>query len=373
MPTGLNDALDAWLSRPDALLLDVGARGERVLATWRLALAAALFAWPLHGALTGAAVQTTAVAFGIAFAFLLASVAVALHAHRQRRLHRLPFLSSALDVALIATLMAWLSLGDAAAGLNSATLWIGFGIAIAATALRSDARTTVLAGALALVLALVVIAVALQRHGRIGLVSLDFGQVTGTDLMLRMAALVALTGLVAAAQHRARRLVEISGTDSLTRLPNRTWLLQRVPQLLRNVQADGGALTVALVDLDYLKQLNLDHGQQGGDRALVALAVTLRSHAESGDWLVRLAGGEFALLARQPVGTTWERLDALRRMVSERSIELERGQGPLRISFSAGLAGFPADGRDLSTLLRVANRRLQLARVEGRNRVVARD
>lgn len=373
MPSALNDAIDAWLSRPDALLLDVGARGERILSRWRLGIAAALFAWPLHGALTAAPVSTTAVAFGIAFAWLLISVAVALHAHRQRRLHRMPFVSSALDVMIVATVMGWLSFADPAAGLNSATLWIVMGLAIAATALRSDARTTVLSGVLAVMLVLAIMVVARARHDAAAFVSLDFGAVTALDLALRIGGLIALTALVAEAQHRARRLVEISGTDSLTRLPNRTWLLQRMPQMLNNVQADGGALTVAVVDLDFLKQLNLEHGQQGGDRALVALSLTLRSNADGGDWLVRLAGGEFALITRQPVGTTWERLDALRRLVGGRSIENERGQAPLRISFSAGLAGFPNDGRDLSTLLRVADRRLQLARVEGRNRVIARD
>lgn len=373
MSPALSHALSTWFTRPDALLLDVGARGERILAAWRVALAVALFAWPLRCALSGGAVATTTIAFGITFIWLLASVAVALYAHRRRRLHRLPFVSSALDVVIVAAVMAWLSIDDAAAGLNNTTLWVAFAIAITATALRSDARTTVLAGALAVALATIVIATAWQRHGAMGFVSLDYGPVTGLDLMLRVGSIVALTALVAAAQHRARRLVEISGTDSLTRLPNRTWLLQRTPDLLAGVLADGGALTLALVDLDFLKQHNLDHGQQGGDRALGALASALRPLADNSDWLVRLSGGEFVLLVRQPVGTTWERVDALRRLVCQRPFDGERGQAPFRISFSGGLAGFPADGRDLSTLLRVADRRLQLARAEGRNRVVARD
>ena len=373
MSIALPSAISMWFTRPDALVLDVGARGERVLAGWRVALALALFAWPLRSALAGQAVATTTMAFGIAFAWLLASVAIALNAQRRQRLHRLPFISTVVDVTIVALVMAWLSVPDAAAGLNNATIWVGFAIAIAATALRGDARTTVLAGALTVALISLVIVVAWQRHGAGGFISLDHGNFTALDLALRIGALIALTMLIAAAQQRARRLVETSGTDSLTRLPNRTWLLQRMPDLIAGVQADGGMLTMALIDLDFLKQLNLDRGQQGGDRALAALASALRAHADPGDWLVRLSGGEFALLARQPVGTTWERLDALRRLVGERRVDDQRGESPLRISFSAGLAGFPTDGRDLSTLLRVADRRLQLARVEGRNRVVARD
>jgi diguanylate cyclase (GGDEF)-like protein len=60
-------------------------------------------------------------------------------------------------------------------------------------------------------------------------------------------------------------------------------------------------------------------------------------------------------------------------MVGERMFEPDRGSEPVRISFSAGLACYPQDGRTLSSLLRRADQRLQGAKRTGRNRVVARE
>ena len=56
-----------------------------------------------------------------------------------------------------------------------------------------------------------------------------------------------------------------------------------------------------------------------------------------------------------------------------RSPVSERGVEAVPLSFSAGLAGFPHEGADLSRLLRRADNRLQQAKLQGRNRVIARD
>jgi GGDEF domain-containing protein len=59
--------------------------------------------------------------------------------------------------------------------------------------------------------------------------------------------------------------------------------------------------------------------------------------------------------------------------MAERPFVPERGGDPLRITFSGGLAAYPADGNDTSSLLRSADRRLQAAKQQGSNRVIARD
>lgn len=361
----------AAMTRPDAMLLDLGMRGERALARWRMGAAALLLAWPLASAWGGAPSLHVAAAFGLVFAYLVGSLVLVLRTQRTTRLRRLPFASTAFDVGMAVACIAVLVARDAAAGLNATGAWMGLATAIGATALRADVRTTVLAGALAVAATPLLALLAWAMHGVAGFDSLDHGHVDAGDLLLRTLALAALAGLVASATHRARRLVEVSGTDTLTGLPNRTWLLQRMPQLLESVQADGGGLTVALIDLDHVRRINHDRGHHAGDRALLALASALRTFVDGGNWLVRLAGGEFLLLVRQPVGATWERLDALRRLFAERAIDAERG-APLHATFSAGLAAFPHDGRDLSQLLRRADDRLQIAREEGRNKVIAR-
>ena len=100
---------------------------------------------------------------------------------------------------------------------------------------------------------------------------------------------------------------------------------------------------------------------------------TLRDAAEPGESLVRIGGQEFVLLLSKPIGTAWERVDALRRQLLQRPFEPERGAEPFHLSFSAGIASYPQEGVDLSRLLRRADQRLQQAKHEGGNRVVARD
>ena len=121
------------------------------------------------------------------------------------------------------------------------------------------------------------------------------------------------TLITAMVVYRMQRLVEMSGTDGLTRLPNRTWLLHRVPRLFDSVRHDGDSLTLALIDLDHFKRINDAHGHHAGDRALRHVVAVLRELAEPGEWLVRIGGEEFVLLLRKPIGTAWERVDAIRR------------------------------------------------------------
>lgn len=366
--------LPAWraaMSRPDAMLLDLGARGERLLARVRMACAMVFMTWPLAAALGGAPSLHVAIAFGLVFLYLIGSLYLVVRTQRSGRLHRLPLASTAFDVGMAVACIAALVARDAAAGLNSTAAWGGLAAAVGATALRADARSSVFAGALGMAAVPCLVGLAWALHGVAGFESLDYGHVDMRELTLRTVLLGLLAACIAAAAHRARTLVEVSGTDTLTGLPNRTWLLQRMPQLLDTVVADGGVLTVALVDLDHVRRFNHDHGHQAGDRALLALAAALRAFVPGGDSLVRLAGGEFLVLMRLPVGTTWERVDALRRLFAERPVD-GAGGPPLHATFSAGLASFPHDGRDLSHLLRRADDRLQIARAEGRNKVIAR-
>src|SRR3546814_7629604 len=59
--------------------------------------------------------------------------------------------------------------------------------------------------------------------------------------------------LTAAIVYRMQRLVEMSGNDSLTGLPNRAWLLQGMPRMFETIRNDGGSLTLALLDLDRFR------------------------------------------------------------------------------------------------------------------------
>jgi diguanylate cyclase (GGDEF)-like protein len=205
------------------------------------------------------------------------------------------------------------------------------------------------------------------------LISSEYGTVTLSNQVQRLVLLVIFTLITTIVVYRMQRLVEMSGTDGLTGLPNRTWLLHRFPRLLDAVRSDGVSLCVALIDLDHFKRINDEIGHQAGDRALLHVVTTLQEQMEEGEWLVRLGGEEFVLLLRKPLGTSWERVDGMRRTVAARRFIPDQGADALPLTFSAGVCSYPNEATDLSSLLRRADMRLNLAKRSGRNRVLARD
>lgn len=197
--------------------------------------------------------------------------------------------------------------------------------------------------------------------------------VTASTQVQRLVLLAIITLVTAMVVYRMQRLVEFAGTDGLTRLPNRAWLLHRAPRLISEAPDDGGSLTLALIDMDYFRRINEEAGHHAGDRALRHVVGIVKGLLARSEWLVRLGGEEFVLVLHQPVGSAWERVDAIRRQVAAQPFQAERGHEPMVLTFSAGLASYPHDGPDLSRLLHRSNRRLQAAKREGRNRVIARD
>jgi two-component system cell cycle response regulator len=149
--------------------------------------------------------------------------------------------------------------------------------------------------------------------------------------------------------------------------------VHRFPNLLDAVRNSGGSLSVCLIDLDYFKRINDGLGHLAGDRALRHVVDVLQQQQEEGDWLTRLGGEEFALLLPMPLGRAWERLESMRRTVASQPFQPDTGADLMRLTFSAGIAVWPHDGSDLSSLLRRADVRLRQAKQEGRNRVLARD
>lgn len=370
----VRDVMAALLARPDEIMLEIGAGGELMVARLRVVIAALLLVLPLANVLGGGTVKDTLIGLGGAlvvnvFAHLWLALA------RRRRLFRwLPFASSAFDVTATTVLLMVLGADHLPAGLNNLAAWCGYVVAIVLTAPRSDGRIALFAGALAIAqYSLLVLAVMATVDSPEQLISSDYGAITLGGQAQRVLLLMVFTLITAMVVYRMQRLVEMSGTDGLTRLPNRTWLMYRVPRLFDSVRHDGDSLTLALIDLDHFKRINDTHGHHAGDRALRHVVSVLRELSEPGEWLVRIGGAEFVLLMRKPIGTAWERVDAIRRGLGERPFEPERGADSVALSFSAGLAGFPHEGTDLSRLLRRADGRLQQAKLQGRNRVIARD
>jgi two-component system cell cycle response regulator len=374
LPTGLGDFWRRLRVRPDALMLELGAGGELLVAQLRAVLSLLLLLLPLINLLTGGKFgETMAGLVGVVLTIVVSQVWLAL-ARQRGRYRWLPWATATYDVTGTTLVLCLLALSSPATALNSMVVWAFYLLAICMTALRNDGRLTLYTGALAIVqYALLSVAVFALVDSPDALVSVEYGTASPSSQIQRLVLLALMTALTATVVYRMQRLVDMSGTDGLTGLPNRTWLIHRFPVMLDAARLAGSSLSVCLIDLDYFKRINDEAGHLAGDRALRHVVDVLSSQLEPKEWMARLGGEEFALLMPLPIGRAWERLEIMSRDVAARPFVPDHGADPMRLTLSAGIASWPQDGADLSALLRRADTRLRQAKLEGRNRVLARD
>ena len=368
----LGELFGTLFARPDELMLELGAGGELLVARLRALLSATALLLPIASAASGSSTSETLIGLGaVVFINLAAQVWLAL-ARRARIRPWLPYATGTYDITTTTCVLLLLAWNEPAAGVNSLIVWSFYLIAIAMTALRNDGRLTLYVGALAIVEYALLAGTVIATHAQ-PLASPDYGTVSVGSQVERMVLLAMMTILTTAIVYRMQRLVELSGNDGLTGLPNRSWLLQRMPRIFDQVRDGGGSLTLALIDLDHFKRINDDIGHLAGNRVLRQVAALASNALGPGERLVRIGGQEFVALLHCPIGSAWERVDRLRRALADQVFLGERGSPGPRLTFTAGLAGWPQDGNNLSLLLRSANRRLQAGKRDGRNRAIARD
>ena len=369
---GLRDTLQRLLAPPDQVMRTLGASGERLVARVRLLLSGLALLLPLLAAAAGAGMG--AILACLAVVVLANAVALAWLVQSRRPRTWLPFASCTWDASLVTAVLAVSAWRAPMLPLDGVAAWSAYLLVIASSALRADGRLTLYAGALAVVqYGVLVAALHLGAVPGGGLEATTANTVDPAGLALRLLLLALATGLAAVVVRRMQALVETSGHDALTGLPNRSWLMQRMPHVFATARNSGASLTLVLLDIDRFKRVNDEVGPRAGDRALRHIAASLSEMLADGECLARIGGQEFVMLLHGPAGSAWERLDRLRRTLVERPFLTERGQDAFAFTFSAGLAAWPQDGSSTSSLLGSADRRLKCAKAAGGNRIVARD
>jgi two-component system cell cycle response regulator len=373
------ELLSTLRDRPDEIVLDIGAGGELLVARMRLTVTVLLMLLPVINLLSGGSFLDTLIGWAATgFGAMLALVWLHL-AKQQRRFPWLPFVTSASDITMETLVMVMVAATQSpAASLNSVIVWNCYLISIFATSMRNDGRVTLFTGLLAMVQYGMLVAWVYANAGGHPLASVEYGVVSLGNEMQRLVLLLVATLLTAIVVYRIQRLVMLSGTDTLTGLPNRSYLVHRVPQIVEQARKHDTSISLAIIDLDHFKQVNDRYGHPVGDRALRHVTDVLRDELGRDEPLMRIGGEEFVLLLQRSMGPAWERIEALRKRVAETPFVVEEdvaGDRPqiCAITFSAGLASCPVDALDVSNLMRRADHRLMKAKQSGRNRVVARD
>jgi diguanylate cyclase len=154
---------------------------------------------------------------------------------------------------------------------------------------------------------------------------------------------------------------QAAATDELTGLPNRRALYAEVPALLvdRRHRRQG----LLMLDLNKFKEVNDSLGHHVGDLLLVQVSARLSEHLRAGDVLARLGGDEFAVLL-QDAGRD-EAVDVVAKLGAVLAEPFVLDDVVVHSSVSVGIALFPDDGADLSTLLRKADIAMYKAKASG--------
>ena len=158
-----------------------------------------------------------------------------------------------------------------------------------------------------------------------------------------------------------------AGHDTLTRLPNRTLLSDRISQAIAHALRQEQLLLICFMDLDGFKAVNDQHGHEMGDKLLIEVAHRLTNVVRSDDTVSRLGGDEFVLLLSELHSA--DEVDILiTRILEEMARPFLIDKVTLKISSSIGATIFPFDSNDTDTLLRHADQAMYQAKQSGRNR-----
>jgi diguanylate cyclase (GGDEF)-like protein len=351
-------------------MLEIGAGGELLVAYIRVALIALLLMLPLAGAIFFDAQHETIAGIGGVLLSLIISLYWLKIAKLDKRPYWLSFASSASDVSSVSLVLFLLASFNPSAGTNSVVAWCCYLLCILSTALRNDVRVTFFAGSLAAIQFATVIFYVLVLNSD-NLFSAEYGTANLSNSIQRIFILLIFTLCTALIVYRMQRLVQISGADGLTGLPNRMYLNRRVPQLIQEAKKSGLPMSLTLIDLDHFKRINDQLGHQAGDVALCHVVDLLRTQLQAGESLMRIGGEEFLFITPCPLPDAFKRVDFLRGAVAQSHYCPDDSSASHQLTFSAGISSFSSDAHDMSGLLRCADLRLRQAKANGRNQVVA--
>jgi len=165
-----------------------------------------------------------------------------------------------------------------------------------------------------------------------------------------------------------RQLRHLASHDSLTGLPNRLLLDDRITLAIAQANRQAHEFAVAVLDLDRFKLINDSLGHRAGDELLCEVAVRLKGAIRAVDSIARLGGDEFVIIFDGPM-TRAETLEMGKRLLKVMEPPMRLLGIDVHVSPSIGIALYPCDGATIDTLLAHADAAMYYAKERGRNNV----
>ncbi len=162
------------------------------------------------------------------------------------------------------------------------------------------------------------------------------------------------------------RLNYLAYYDTLTGLPNRVLLHDRLTQAITEADRYQRLVAVVFLDLDHFKLVNDTLGHDLGDALLRAVAERLTGSVRSGDTVARLSGDEFTVILAN-VAQIDDIARVARKILDRFTPPFVVGGRELYVTSSMGIAIYPSDDSDVENLLKHADAAMYHAKERGRN------
>ena len=175
-----------------------------------------------------------------------------------------------------------------------------------------------------------------------------------------------LQGEIIERRQAEARVHHMAYHDSLTGLPNRALLSDRLDRAMLAAQRFERKLAVMFIDLDRFKTINDSLGHMTGDQLLKEVASRLCRAVRASDTVARLGGDEFVVLV-PGIRTPEEAGQVAEKIIEALSEGFPLEGRNLHITPSIGISVYPDDGNDVEALMRNADSAMYHAKANGRN------
>ncbi|MBU1659325.1 EAL domain-containing protein [bacterium] len=167
-------------------------------------------------------------------------------------------------------------------------------------------------------------------------------------------------------KEQEHKLTHLVNHDTLTNLPNRSLLKDRLSQDIIALKKSFNKLALLFIDLDQFKKINDSLGHHRGDEVLLEISKKLQSLVKAGDTLARLGGDEFAIILKD-INNIQEALKLAQSVTAIIKEPIQISGTTLFISSSIGISLYPQDAKDEHDLIKFADAAMYKAKDEGRD------
>ena len=154
--------------------------------------------------------------------------------------------------------------------------------------------------------------------------------------------------------------------DSLTGLPNRNLLNDRLAVALANASRNNQMVAIFFLDLDHFKTINDSLGHEAGDQLLQQVSLRIKEVLRKQDTIARMGGDEFIILIPGLTDTDHTAKVAVK-ILDSLAPSFKIGDNELYVGCSIGISIFPDDGMEIKTLLKNSDLAMYRAKEKGRN------